>query len=409
MNIFEKLRHLPMQKRPSGRTIAPPPESAQETDREVAVQAASEAVSRMRFERLPRPAVIIYLFTGFSLILYLIGLLSPAFSDFFNRHISSLFRWLMAHLTNPIPFSVAEMLIFLLPLMFVCLVVYAVRHRCDTWRMVFVYIAEILCIVAVLFDMFIWSFGLAYHGTPLAEKLELERKDVSAEELGDTLTILIENLNETADEVNFRHNNFSVMPYSFAEMNEKLLETYDKVSDQLDFLPRLSSRLKPVMASEGMSYIHITGIYSYFTGEANLNMVFPDYTIPYTAAHELAHQRGIAPEDEANFMAFLICLASDDPYIRYSGYLNMYEYVASALHRADPEAYSELVATLRTSIYQEEVAYSAFYEKYRDSKASVVSGAVNDAYLKLQGTAGTQSYGMVVDLAVAYYKRFPPT
>ena len=28
---------------------------------------------------------------------------------------------------------------------------------------------------------------------------------------------------------------------------------------------------------------------------------------------------------------------------------------------------------------------------------------VNDTYLKFQGTEGTKSYGMVVDLAVAYY------
>ena len=30
---------------------------------------------------------------------------------------------------------------------------------------------------------------------------------------------------------------------------------------------------------------------------------------------------------------------------------------------------------------------------------------VNDAYLKLQGTEGTRSYGLVVDLAVAYDRK----
>ena len=49
--------------------------------------------------------------------------------------------------------------------------------------------------------------------------------------------------------------------------------------------------------------------------------------------------------------------------------------------------------------------YSEFFDKYRDSVASEVSDAVNDTYLKGQGqTAGSASYGMVVDLAVAYYK-----
>jgi hypothetical protein len=49
-------------------------------------------------------------------------------------------------------------------------------------------------------------------------------------------------------------------------------------------------------------------------------------------------------------------------------------------------------------------AYSEFFKKYKHSKAAKVSQAINDAYLKSQGTAGTKSYGMVTDLAVAYYR-----
>jgi hypothetical protein len=49
-------------------------------------------------------------------------------------------------------------------------------------------------------------------------------------------------------------------------------------------------------------------------------------------------------------------------------------------------------------------AYNDFYDKYRDSTVSQVSGTINDSYLQSQGTVGTKSYGMVVDLAVAYFK-----
>jgi hypothetical protein len=50
------------------------------------------------------------------------------------------------------------------------------------------------------------------------------------------------------------------------------------------------------------------------------------------------------------------------------------------------------------------VAFSNFFSKYQNSTASSVSCAVNDTFLKFQGTEGTASYGMVVDLTVAYYK-----
>ena len=103
-------------------------------------------------------------------------------------------------------------------------------------------------------------------------------------------------------------------------------------------------------------------------------------------------------------MAFLVCIESDNGYIRYSAYLNLYEYVLSALASADTELYMQAYAKLPTHVKGELAAYSNFYDKYRDSTASDISGAVNDTFLKLHGTEGTKSYGMVVDLAVAYFK-----
>jgi hypothetical protein len=207
--------------------------------------------------------------------------------------------------------------------------------------------------------------------------------------------------------VEFISQGFSVMPYTKEDMNTRLNAAYRKVAEEYGFITHVDSRVKPVLVSEIMSYMHITGVYSFFTGEANLNVNFPDYTLPYTAAHEMSHQRGIAREDEANFMAFLVTVASDDPYIRYSGYLNAYEYVANALWRADRELYYKAVARLNTEVKDEMAAYSAFYDQYRDSTVSQVSNTINDSYLQSQGTPGTVSYGMVVDLTVAYYRTHP--
>ena len=103
-------------------------------------------------------------------------------------------------------------------------------------------------------------------------------------------------------------------------------------------------------------------------------------------------------------MAFLVCIESDDPYIRYSAYLSLYEYVANALRSADRELYSDVYAKLGKNIKYELKAYSEFYDKYRESVAADVSETVNNTFLVIQGTEGTRSYGMVVDIAVSYYK-----
>jgi hypothetical protein len=247
------------------------------------------------------------------------------------------------------------------------------------------------------------NFACGYGTDRIDVRLGMERKKVSADELYYTATCLAEEVNATASEIRYGDDDFSVMPYSFDVMSKKLCAAFDKVHEEYPFIKSFSGRVKPVAASVAMSYAHTTGIYVPFSGEANINIDFPDYSIPFTAAHELAHQRGVSREDEANFIAFLVCTASDDVYIRYSGYLGMLEYTLNPLYGANADYYSDVYLSLDEDVRGELRAYSNFFNKYRNSTASKVNNAVNDTYLKAQGTEGTKSYGMVVDLAVAYY------
>lgn len=355
-------------------------------------------------KRLPTAAIVFYALALVSALLCVIFALSESFSDFFNRNVSSVIRAVLAYATGWIPFSLAEYIIISVPLLLAALMIFGIRRSTQTWRDVFIYCGTLISVVALIFSVFAMGFLPAYHGTTLDEKLGIERREVSAEELYVTALILSEQINELQGQISYNsQTGFSIMPYSWGEMNDKLIDAYSAACDKYPFVQRLDSRLKPVMLSEAMSYTHITGVYSFFTGEANINVAFPDYTIPYTAAHELSHQRGIAREDEANFMAFLVCAESDDAYIRYCGYLNLYEYVASALYSASRELYADVLATIPRPVRSEMQAYSRFFDKYQDSVAGEVSETVNNTFLVINGTEGTKSYGMVVDLAVAYF------
>ncbi len=355
-------------------------------------------------KKLPLFSKIIFCITALTVVLHIISRFSASFSDFFNLRISAVIRFITANITNFLPFSIAEALILLIPVIAFLLIRYAVKNHSDSWRSVLTYIVSLLSFVCLFYILFFWSFGVGYNTTSIDKKLDLDRKAVSSEELYNTAIILSEKANEEAKSVTFRSLKFSIMPYDIGELSDKLNQDYKAFSKENKFISNMKSNLKPVVMSRSMSYTHITGIYSYFTGEANINTYFPDYTLPFTAAHELAHQRGIAREDEANFVAFLVCKDSSDPYIRYSAYVNMLDYVLNALYIADEDLYAKALRTLNSNILYELIAYADFFDQFRDSVASSVSGAVNDTYLKLNGTEGEKSYGMVVDLAVAYYK-----
>ncbi len=357
-----------------------------------------------KYERLPVVCWALYGLAAICAVLYIVMMNSVVFSDWFNETVSAFLRTVFAALTSWIPFSVGELVIWMIPLTLFLVLRHAIRRRCDTWRSAMVYIGILMSVVVTLFSVFVLNFAAGYRSSTLDDKLELDREKVSAQELYDTAVILIDAINRETSEIEFYQDDFSIMPYSLEDMNDKLAVAYRDFAGEHDFMTHVDSRVKPVLVSEVMSYMHITGVYSFFTGEANVNVNFPDYTIPYTAAHELAHQRGIAREDEANFVAFLVCIGSDDPYIRYSGYLNVYEYVANALWSADKDLYYKAAAHLNSEVKAEMTAYNRFYDKYKESTVSQVSGTINNSYLQSQGTPGTKSYGMVVDLAVAYYK-----
>ena len=278
------------------------------------------------FERMPRWSFLLFGVAALALWVLITAVISESFADWYNRTVGAFFRTVMAYMTSWLPFSLAEIAIYCVPLLIVSLGVYGYRRRCDTWRATLVYLGCILSVASLLFSLFVFGFGVGYQTSSLDKKLALAPVTVDATSLKSTADQLLEQLNEICDSITYGEDGFSVMPYDLEGMNDAVLAAYAPVCEQYPFIRNMNSRLKPVLASRAMSYTHITGVYTYFTGEANLNVHFPDYSLCYTAAHELAHQRGIARENEANFVAFLVCSGSEDVYLRYCAYLNMLEY-----------------------------------------------------------------------------------
>ena len=81
------------------------------------------AISRFRsrpprdYRKLCVASKVIYLSLIPTAVVYIIARLSPAFADFFNRYISQPLRLIYAKLTNLLPFSLAEGLLLLLPVL----------------------------------------------------------------------------------------------------------------------------------------------------------------------------------------------------------------------------------------------------------------------------------------------------
>jgi len=365
------------------------------------------------------PVIVLVVIGIVSAVVWRLSIASQTVADFFVNTVSFGIRFVLTHLTYYLPFSLAEFMLYAsVPLVlylavnFIFKIIY-VRHKSRA-AVFFKGIFRFIAFLGGFLFIFTFTLGVCYGRTSIDKIMEktlanqnikFERRLLSTDDLADSLEILIGEANKTADNIKYIYadTGSTQMPYNLSELNKKLNESYKNLLEKNNFLKRIQAKVKPVVASIEMSQMHITGVYAFFTGEANVNIDFPDYNLPFTAAHEMSHLMGIAREDEANFTAFLVCLYSDDNYIRYSGLVNMIEYVGNALYSADKDKYNQLMGGLSYVIKNEMTAYSIFFDKYRNTKISKVASAVNDTYLKAQGQEqGEKSYGLVVDLAVAY-------
>lgn len=179
---------------------------------------------------------------------------------------------------------------------------------------------------------------------------------------------------------------------------------FEGAAELYPFLDGEALRPKPIHFSRIMSCLDFTGFFFPMTGEANLNMDSPVFLLPSTSQHEIAHQRGVAMEQECNFVAVLSCLESEYADFRYAGAALAYIYLGNALAGADYEAYTEIYYSLSDTVRADFKAQSAYWDEFRDSAAQKASNTVYDSFLKSNGQElGMQSYGACVNLLVHYY------
>ncbi|MDG1050431.1 MAG: DUF3810 family protein, partial [Planctomycetota bacterium] len=145
-------------------------------------------------------------------------------------------------------------------------------------------------------------------------------------------------------------------------------------------------------------------IFSPFTQEAHVAGHLPAPDLLFTACHELAHARGWAREDEANYLAWRVGSRATSSELRAAARLLTLGHVLAALGRADRGALVARLEGMDPQVEAAMVARARFWDRERSRTASRAASAVNDAYLRSQGQEGVASYGRMVDLLVAEWR-----
>jgi hypothetical protein len=262
-------------------------------------------------------------------------------------------------------------------------------------------LADAWAAAGALYLAFVILWGLNYRRPPYAVLAGLDARPATVGELTAVCERLISETNRARDRVPEDGAGVARLVDGRAGALRRAPAGYGEAARMERVLAGASAPAKPVMVSTVLSYLGISGIFCPFTGEANVNMTLPDPDVPFAACHELAHARGFAREDEANYVGYLACTRHADPDFRYSGLLAASVYAMNELARADREGHVRLDARRVPAVRRDLAALVAWAERYR-GPAERVSQAVNNAYLKTQGQKeGVRSYGRMVDLLIA--------
>ena len=248
---------------------------------------------------------------------------SRAASDFIVHKIVQPYHRAVGWLCGFVPFSVAELCWAVLVLFCIWYVGRTVwllargrgRRLAVLWRRA---LGGVLVALSV-YTGFTLLWGLTYYAETFEEQAGVTARPVTVDELEATTRLFMEKLNAAAPLA--PHGAPGVLSGDTQAIFDASGTLYDALEQQYPFLSVSAVSPKPMLFSRVLSALNFTGFFFPFTGEANLNVDSPECLLPATIAHELAHVRGVAPEQTANFVAILACDTSGDPLYAYSGYL----------------------------------------------------------------------------------------
>lgn len=334
------------------------------------------------------------------------------YCDFYAAHIFPVWINTYARVTGLFPFSLGEFMIVLGILLVLLAVVSGILfiflHRRAAYRkyagIYYRIFAGVLTFVLLVMTL---NCNLLYGCTPLSVNGNKD-KEYTAAELEALRNYLVEACNGLSADMERTEDGAVIYEGDIqAEVKKamwKLSETYERLSG---YYPDA----KPVLGSVFMSQAYNSGVYFPFSMEANYNDLMYILNYPAVISHEFAHLKGYIYEDEANFLAYLACIGSDDAFIRYSGYLSVLGYVErSYKDSVSPERYRQQ-PKIDAQVYKDDVflAEEAWKKVEASSpldteKFDEVTDVLADNSMKFYGVSdGIASYDRVTDLLLQYY------
>jgi hypothetical protein len=220
-------------------------------------------------------------------------------------------------LTNGISFAAGNVIVVLVVACTIVIWVSRLRGR-RTWHAWLRAVLRTCALAAFLYVWFIVAWGWNYARPSLAQSLGYAPTLPTQSRLDAVEAALAAALNRAAIAAHAEHGRAASDGSALEAARTQTLRA-------IDIDPAaVATRPKRWLFDAYFNAVGITGMFFPFTYETYVASDLLWFEYPFTIEHEWGHVAGVARESDANFVASIATLDSDDPIVHYSGLLEVY-------------------------------------------------------------------------------------
>ena len=363
----------------------------------------------LRFKSLKwRHGVLIAL-----LILVTLTKMIPLWGFIYTTRIYPVIGTLLSPISGFFPFAVGDIFIALSIAWVILYPIYEIRLR---KKRVFGRVAEYLLWVYAWFYI---AWGLNYSQPNIYYRIGIKPVEVSkakfkkfAYQYADSLNALS---NASLSNASLSNARKSISPDSIVDdalknrVRDAVLKEYNKIGyrEGINRPFNQHPHAKTMVFTPLSSMAGVTGSMGPFFCEFTLNGDILAHDYPATYAHEFAHFLGVANEGEANFYSYIVCTASADKQVRFSGYYHIFFHVLNNVYDILGEKEGErFLKHIRPEIIQRARNDRHYWLSKRCKALDAAQDFIFELYLRGNHVAeGRKSYSGVIGLILAWEEK----
>lgn len=353
--------------------------------------------------------------------------LIPLWGFIYTTRIYPIIGSLLSPISGLFPFAVGDLFIALSIVCFFFYPIYEIKWRKQLAKRFFFLAAKRGCypkkkvvfgrVAEYLLWVYAWfyiAWGLNYSQPNIYCRTGMKPVEVSEAKFREFAYRYADSINSLSEETAFdgqRESQFNGMVDDGLKnrVRDAVLKGYNEIGAKEGINAPFNQHphAKTMLFTPLSSMSGVTGSMGPFFCEFTLNGDIRPHDYPAIYAHEFAHLLGIANEGEANFYSYIVCTASSDKAVKFSGYYHIFFHVLRNVFDILGEKEGEkFLKYIRPEIIQLAKSDRNYWLSKRCKVLDAAQDFIFDLYLRGNHVAeGRKSYSGVVGLILAWESR----